>query len=446
VTTALLGTGLLGPGAHWRNWGRSAAAQPAHVARPSSVDEVVAVVRAAAERGLAVKAVGAGHSFTDIAATPGVLVDLSGLRGLISVDAARARVRLAAGTHLWELPELLDPLGLALANMGDIDRQTIAGATSTGTHGTGLRFPGLAAQLTAVTLVTGTGEVLVVDETHRPELLPAVRLGLGALGIVVEVEVQCVPTFLLTAVEHPAPLDEVLDAWPGSVADADHFEFYWWPHTDVAMTKTNTRMPGDTPHTPAGRFANWVEERLLENEALRATQGLGRLVKPLIPPLNRLATKVYGDREVTAPSYEIFTSPRHVRFRESEYALPLDAMPQALRDLRGLIERKGWRISFPVEVRAASPDGNWMSTAYDRPSAYIAVHRYFRDDPTEYFRAFDTLLRSYDGRPHWGKMHFRIADDLRPAYPKFDDFLGVRDELDPDRRFANGYLDRVLGP
>jgi FAD-linked oxidoreductase len=439
-------TDVWGAGTRWRNWGRSASAQPAHVARPRSVDEVVAVVRAAAERGLAVKAVGASHSFTDIAATRGVLVDLTNLRGLISVDDARGRVRLAAGTHLWELPELLQPHGLALANMGDIDRQTIAGATSTGTHGTGLQFPGLAAQLTAVTLVTGSGEVLVVDETHRPELLPAVRLALGALGIVVEVEVQCVPTFLLTALEHPAPFDEVLDAWPASIAAADHFEFYWWPHTDVAMAKTNTRMPGDTPHKPAGRFANWVEERLLQNEALRASQGLGRLVKPIVPSLNRLSTKAYGDREVTAPSYEIFTSPRHVRFRESEYALPLEAMPQALRDLRGLIERKGWRISFPIEVRAAAADSNWMSTAHERPSAYIAVHRYFRDDPTEYFRAFDTLLRSYDGRPHWGKMHFRTADDLRPAYPKFDEFLGVRNELDPDRRFANGYLDRVLGP
>jgi FAD-linked oxidoreductase len=444
--TASTHAGPLQPGARWRNWGRSAAASPAHVARPSSVADVVAVVRTAAERGLPVKAIGAGHSFTDIAATTGVLVDLTNLRGLLGVDAARGRVRLAAGTHLWELPELLRPHGLALQNMGDIDRQTIAGATSTGTHGTGLGFAGLAAQLTAVTLVTGTGEVLRVDEAHRPELLPAVRLGLGALGILVEVEVQCVPAFLLRAVEHPAPLEEVLDSWDQRVRASDHFEFYWWPHTDVAMTKVNTRLPGDTPHTPTGRFGNWVEERLLQNEALRASQALGHAIAPLVPALNRLSTKAYGDREITAPSYEVFTSPRLVRFRESEYAIPLAALPQALRDVRGLVERGGWRVSFPVEVRAAAADENWMSTAHGRASAYIAIHRYFRDDPTAYFRAFDALMRTYDGRPHWGKMHLREASDLRPAYPRFDDFLGVRHELDPDRLFANRYLDRVLGP
>ncbi|HWH98372.1 MAG TPA: D-arabinono-1,4-lactone oxidase, partial [Pseudolysinimonas sp.] len=255
-----------------------------------------------------------------------------------------------------------------------------------------------------------------------------------------------VPAFLLRAVEHPAPLDEVLDSWLERARESDHFEFYWWPHTDVAMTKANTRLPGDTPHQPVGRFGNWVEERLLQNEALRASQGLGHLLAPLVPALNRLSTKAYGDREIIAPSYDVFTSPRLVRFRESEYAIPLEALPQALRDVRGLVERNGWRISFPVEVRAAAGDDNWMSTAYGRPSAYIAVHRYFRDDPTEYFRTFDALMRTYDGRPHWGKMHFRAAGDLRPAYPRFDDFLGVRNELDPDRRFANPYLDRVLGP
>jgi FAD-linked oxidoreductase len=440
------GADLLQPSSRWRNWGRSAAAEPAHRARPTSVDEVVAVVRTAAERGLAVKAVGAGHSFTDIAATPGVLIELDGLQGIVGVDKARKRVRVAAGTRLWQLGPALREHGLALQNMGDIDRQSIAGATSTGTHGTGLRFGGLATQIVAATLVTGHGEVLRVDDSNRPELLPAVRLGLGALGILVEVELQCVDSFLLRSVDHPAPFDEVLDAWDERTRETDHFEFYWWPHTALAMTQTKTRLPIDTPHRPPGRLALWAERRLLENDALRLQQAVGHTIPALVPPLSRLATNVYGDGERTSISYEIFASPRLVRFRESEYAIPLEALPQALRDVRGLVERNGWRISFPIEVRAAAPDENWMSTAYDRPSAYIAVHRYFRDNPSEYFRAFDAIMRTYDGRPHWGKMHYRAADDLRPAYPRFDDFLAVRDELDPDRRFANRYLDRVLGP
>jgi FAD-linked oxidoreductase len=415
------------------------------IARPGSVAEVVQVVRTAAERGQTVKAVGAGHSFTDIAATSGVLLELDALSGILAVDAATKRVRVAAGTRLYDLGPLLAAHGLALQNMGDIDRQSIAGATSTGTHGTGLTFGGLATQITAATLVTGAGDVLVVDESHRPELLPAVRLGLGALGILVEVELQCVDSFVLRSVDRPRPFDEVLDGWEELVRGSDHFEFYWWPHTDKAMTQTKTRLPADTAFTTPNPLALWAEKRLLENEALRAQQALGHLIPAAVPGLSRFATGVYGEGERSGISYEIFASPRLVRFRESEYAIPFEALPQALRDVRGLVERNGWRISFPVEVRAAAPDDNWMSTAHGRPSAYIAVHRYFRDDPTEYFRAFDALMRTYEGRPHWGKMHFRAAEDLRPAYPRFDDFLRVRDELDPDRRFANRYLDRVLG-
>jgi len=437
---------LLGRGARWRNWGRSAVAQVAHVARPTSVEDVVAVVRAAAERGLPVKAVGAGHSFTEIAATTGVQIDLDGLQGILGVDAATKRVRVAAGTRLFALGPLLRERGLALQNMGDIDRQSIAGATSTGTHGTGIRFGGLATQIVAATLVTASGEVLRVSETERPELLPAVRLGLGALGILVEVELQCVDAFVLRSTDRPRPFDEVLDGWGELVAAADHFEFYWWPHTDTAMTQTKTRLPGDTAFPTPNPLALWAEKRLLENEALRAQQAIGHLIRPAVPALSRFATGVYGEGERTGVSFEVFASPRLVRFRESEYAIPFDALPQALREVRGLVERQGWRISFPVEIRAAAADENWMSTAHGRPSAYLAVHRYFRDDPTEYFRAFDAIMRTYDGRPHWGKMHFRAADDLRPAYPRFDDFLAVRNELDPDRRFANRYLDRVLGP
>ena len=429
----------------WRNWGRSVVAEPARIASPSTVDEVAAIVRSAAEQGMTVKAVGAGHSFTDIAATTGVLLHLDGLSGILGIDTATKRVRIAAGTRLYDLGPLLARHGLALQNMGDIDRQSIAGATSTGTHGTGLRFGGLATQITAVVLVTGSGEVLRVSETERPELLPAVRLGLGALGILVELEVQCVDSFVLRSADKPRPFDEVLDGWTELVEGADHFEFYWWPHTDTAMTQTKTRLPADTPFATPNPVALWAEKRLLENEALRAQQVVGHLIPSAVPGLSRFATGVYGEGERTGVSYEVFASPRLVRFRESEYAIPLEALPQALREVRALVERNGWRISFPVEIRAAAPDENWMSTAHRRPSAYIAVHRYFRDDPTEYFRAFDALMRTYDGRPHWGKMHVRTADDLRPAYPRFDDFLRVRDELDPDRRFANDYLTKVLG-
>jgi FAD-linked oxidoreductase len=437
---------MLVPGRRWRNWGRVETAEPVHLARPTSVEEVAAVVLRARELGLPVKAIGAGHSFTAIAAAPGVQLDLAGLDGLHAVDTERRRVTIGAGTNLYQLPALLTPHRLAMENLGDIDRQTIAGATSTGTHGTGGAFRGLAAQLTAVTLVTAEGGILSVSETENAELLPAVRLGLGALGILVDVTVQCVPAFALHALERPEPLADVLESFEARVDGADHFEFYWFPHTDSVLTKTNTRLPADTPLAPLGAVRTWFDDAFMANGVFAATCGTGRLLPGVVPGINRLATRLTGNREFTEASASVFTTQRSVRFRELEYAIPREAIPDAVRGIRSLIDSRGWRISFPIEVRAAAADDLWLSTAQGRESGYIAVHRYWRENHLEYFHAVEDLLRGYGGRPHWGKVHFQEAASLASLYPHFGDFLAVRDRLDPDRVFANPYLERVLGP
>lgn len=432
-------------GAVWRNWARTEAVRPFRVERPATAGAVQRAVVAAAASGLTVKAVGAGHSFTGIAVAPGVQLDLADLRGVLDADVAAGRVRLAAGTRLHELPRLLAPFGLAMPNMGDIDRQTIAGATSTGTHGTGLRFGGLATQIVAATLVTGSGELLSVSESERPELLPAVRVGLGALGVLVDVTLQLVPRFVLHAVERPEPIDAVLDEWDDRVRAADHFEFYWFPHTDAALTKTNTRLPADAPRRPLGPISRWIDDELLANGAFRLICGVGKVAPSTTPFFARQVDRFTGNREFTDFSPSVFTTNRAVRFREMEYAVPLDSVPDAVRAVRALIARPGWRVSFPIEVRAAASDENWLSTAYGRDTGYVAVHRYFREDHGEYFGAVEEIMRAYGGRPHWGKLHSQTAETLRDAYPRFDDFLRVRDELDPERRFANPYLERVLG-
>jgi FAD-linked oxidoreductase len=432
-------------GAVWRNWARTESVRPVRVERPASVGAVQRAVVAAGKAGLRVKAVGSGHSFSGIAVAPGVQLDLLDLRGVVSVDAAAGQVTLAAGTRLFELPALLAPHRLALANMGDVDRQTISGATSTGTHGTGGAFGGLATQITALTLVTGDGTLLHVSETENAELLPAARLGLGALGILVDVTLQCVPSYLLHAVEAPEPLEDVLDTYLDRSALADHFEFYWFPHTETALTKTNTRLPPVAGRAPLGRVSRWVDDELLANGAYRAICGLGALLPPVVPGFNRLAARLSGRREFTDVSDRVFVTSRTVRFREMEYALPRAQVPGALREVRALIERRGWRISFPLEVRSAAADDLWLSTAAGRETGYIAVHRYVAEDPAEYFHAVEAIMRAHDGRPHWGKMHYLDAESLRAGYPHFDDFLLVRDRLDPERRFSNSYLERVLG-
>ena len=432
-------------GGMWENWGRSARVRPVRVERPNSVDAVRRAVLAAAKSNLRIKAVGAGHSFTGIAVAPGVMLDMSDLHGVIDVDLERGRVRLYSGTRLHQIPGLLRPLGLAMENLGDIDRQSISGATSTGTHGTGAPFGGISTQIVAATLVTADGEPLTVDETQNAEMLPAVALGLGSLGIIVDVTIQCVPAFVLHAIERPEPLEQLLAELPERVAGADHFEFYWFPHTDVALTKTDTRLPIETPLKPLPRFGKWLDETLLSNGIFRVLCAVGTVVPAIIPPFSRLAVRATGNREYTDVSHRVLIQSRTVRFREMEYALPADQVVPAFNEVRALIAERGWRISFPIEVRFAASDDLWLSTAHGRESGYIAVHRYYRENPTEYFAAVERIMTAHGGRPHWGKMHTLDAAQLTERYPRFADFVALRERLDPQRRFTNMYLDRVLG-
>lgn len=441
------GSGLQ-PGT-WRNWGRSEQVRPQAVEVPRSIAEVCQIVRAAKSKGMQVKAVGAGHSFTGIAVAPGLQLDLSKLTGLVNVDRERDRVTLLAGTRLYDIPGLLAPHGLAMENLGDIDRQSISGATSTGTHGTGVRLGGISTQIVAATLVTADGELLTVDENQNSELLPAVALGLGALGILVEVTMQCVPTFVLQAQEQPEPLDEVVASLDARAHAVDHFEMFWFPDTEVAMTKTNTRLRGDAQTHPLKPINKWIDDTLVGNGVHQVISSLGAAVPSVVPFVNRTATKVWGNREFSDISTQVFTTKRTVRFREMEYAVPAKRLAAAFNDVRELLAshrgQKDWNISFPIEVRWAAADDLWLSTASGRPSGYIAVHRYFKEDPTEYFAAVEDIMSKYQGRPHWGKMHNLDAATLRQRYPRFDDFVALRDRLDPERRFANPYLDRVLG-
>jgi len=429
----------------WQNWGRTERSSPVLEVEPRTVDQVVLAVQRARETGHTVKPIGASHSFTAIGATDGVRISMERMRGLVDADLERGRVTLWAGTHLWELPAILNPLGLALENMGDIDRQTITGATSTGTHGTGLGLRGISAGIVGAQLITGTGELLTVSETENAELLPAVALGLGALGVLVTVTIQCVPRYLLHAVEAPATLDEVLDSYVERNRAVDHFEFYWFPHTKGARTKTNTRLPLESGTKPLGTFSRFMDEEVVNNVMLGAVVGFERLVPSTTPGINRTIESISSSRDYCDESHRVYITRRRVRFREMEYALPLEAVPSAIRELRQMIDRKGYRVSFPIEVRAAAADELLLSTAHARESGYIAIHRYWRDPDMQYFLDAEDLLKAHDGRPHWGKMHTRDAASLRETYPKFDEFIAVRNRLDPDRVFANPYLNRVLG-
>ncbi|MET0933174.1 MAG: D-arabinono-1,4-lactone oxidase [Mycetocola sp.] len=433
-------------GAVWRNWARTEQARPLRVERPRTTSAVQRAVRAASGSGIPIKAVGSGHSFTGIAVATGVQLALDDLAGLVSRPTVDGRATFYAGTRLRDIPRLLAPYGLAMTNLGDIDGQSISGAISTGTHGTGSRYGGLAGQVRGMTLITGDGELMRIDDDDNPELLPAVALGLGALGVIAEVTIACVPRFLLESVEQAEPLSDVLDTLAERTASADHFEFFWFPHTETALTKTLTRLPVTAGRRPLRFGKRWFDETLMGNGLFRATCLAGTVLPPVIPVVNRLAAKLAGNRRFTDLSHRVFSTKRTVRFREMEYALPAADVPAVVREIEALIAQKRWHISFPVEVRFAAADDLWLSTAQGRDTGYVAVHRYARENPTRYFAAVESILINHGGRPHWGKMHSQDAASLRALYPHFDDFLAVRDRLDPRRLFANPYLTRVLGP
>jgi FAD-linked oxidoreductase len=433
------------PAATWRNWAGNESARPRRIAVPRSTHEVADEVRKAAADGLTVRMAGTGHSFTPVAATDGVLLRPGGMTSIRSVDAAAGLVTVEAGCPLQVLNASLLARGLSLANMGDIQVQTVAGATQTGTHGTGRDIGGMAAQVAALELVLADGTVASCSaDSPADGLFDAARVGLGALGVVTAVTFKVVPAFLLEAREEPMQWSEVISRLDELTTENEHFEFYWFPHTEGCLTKRNNRSPG--PPRPLPRYRYLLDDEFLSNTVFGATCRLGHAVPGVITTVNGLAGKALGSRSYVDAAYRVFTSPRRVRFKEQEYAIPRESLADVLAEIRALFARRDWRISFPIEVRVTPGDDLWLSTAYGRSSAYIAIHVFHASPHQEYFRDVEAVMTAVAGRPHWGKMHTRSAEYLRQAYPKHGDFVALRDGLDPERRFGNPYLTQVLGP
>jgi len=426
----------------WTNWAGNQSARPKWINEPASESDVADIVARAAKSNRTVKAVGAGHSFTSIALTHGHLLNMKHLNKIVEVDRANNQVTVEAGIHISELNEQLFELGLAMPNLGDIAYQTISGAIATSTHGTGSKISGIAGQVAAMRLVNGQGEIVDINAKQNPELLNVARVGVGALGIVTQVTLNVVPAFRLRAVEGAQKLDALIENLDELVDTNEHFEFFWIPHTKWALTKRNNRTT-DPVHIPS-RAKQWYSKTFLENYAFGAVCALGRMKPNLIP---RLATALpsTGQTEIVDESFRIFASERIVKFVEMEYAIPRQYCGEALQRIRSMIDTKGHKVSFPVEVRFTAKDDIALSTASGRDSAYIAVHMYKGMAYEAYFRDVAEIMSDYEGRPHWGKMHFLTQSELSKLYPKWNEFLAARDQLDPSRTFANAYTEQVFG-
>jgi L-gulonolactone oxidase len=409
--------------------------------RASSVADVQAAIATAAERGLPLRVAGSGHSFSPLCVTDGVLVTLDGLTGLREVDHERGLVTVHAGTVLHDLGQLLLAEGLAQENLGDIDVQTVAGATATATHGTGIGYRPVSAQIAAVELVDGSGTLRRLDSGDE---LAAAQCSVGALGVVTAVTLQCVPAFNLRSTEELMPLDRVYAEAVDLARSTDHWELFTFPHARRAVTHTMTRTAD--PIAVAHPVVEHLRRHALGNGVFGAVQRLGRARPALIPWLNRAVTLLAEEPERTDASHRVFANPRLVRFTEMELAVPAEHAGEALRRAVAVAERQDPAVSFPIQLRFAAPDTSLIGPAHGRETAYIAVH-VFQGMPWEaYFRAVADALRELDARPHWGKRHFEDAASLSRLHPGWDRFQAVRAALDPEGRFAGPVLERLLGP
>jgi FAD-linked oxidoreductase len=429
----------------WTNWAKTVVCHPARVCAPHDAEEAAAVLAGARRDGLRVRPVGAGHSFSPIAATDGVHVRLDQMIGPVRTEvdpqSGRASATVAAGTPLRVFNSELARLGLGLANMGDIDVQTVSGAVATGTHGSGRKSASLSALVVGLEIVLPDGSLVRCSADAEPDLFQAARLGLGVLGIVTSLTFGVERAFLLHAMEAPGRLTEVLDRFDEYTRE-EHVDLFWLPFTDAVLIKRNRRTTeAARPLSPTAAW--WADAA--ENAGVAAFQRITRAAPRSTPFANAIAARLISTRDYVDSPPAVFTSVRRVRWCEMEYALPQRVAVAALEEFKRLTMRGPWRIAFPVQIRLAPADDVWLSPAFGRDTVYVAVHAYPRTDYQRWFAAAEELFVSYGGRPHWGKLHTRGVDDLRPSYPQMAAFGAVRNRVDPDRLMSNDHLRHVLG-
>jgi L-gulonolactone oxidase len=428
----------------WSNWAGDQSCRPAEVVHPATREELVEAVAGAVAAGTKVKVPGSGHSFAEAALTDGTMIRIEALDRVLEADTGSGLVKVEAGIVLRQLNRELALRGLALPNLGDIDKQTIAGAISTATHGTGAKLQNISAAVAAVEIVTGDGQVRELSAEARPEELRAARVSLGALGAIYSVTLRAVPAFRLHRVDEPQPLELVLTGFEELAETNDHFEFFVFPYTDSALTIRRNRTDG--PAKPRSRPSVFLNETVLQNTVGALMMRLTRAVPALIPRVTRFAGRMMSEGDYVDDSYRIFSSERSIRFTEMEYAIPREHGPAAVRRVLDWISENRYSVAFPIEYRVVGPDDALLSPSHERPTVYIAVHQYRGMEWRPYFEAVEAIMGEYGGRPHWGKRHHLTHETLAGRYPRFGEFLAMRDRFDPDRVFANAYTARCLGP
>ncbi|WP_042337333.1 D-arabinono-1,4-lactone oxidase [Paraburkholderia ferrariae] len=426
----------------WSNWSGYVSSPNATVSTPASFPELASLLRQAARGNKAVRVVGAGHSFSPLLQTDGLILSLDKMQGVAEIDRATGTARVRAGTRLSAIGSALAAEGLAMENLGDINVQSIAGATSTGTHGTGILLGNVATQIASMKFMTAEGTEVQASPGENPDLFEGGRIGLGALGVITEIGLKVVPAFRLKLERGKMNFDECLARAASLAKRHRSFELFWLPHTDSVLTKVWNVT--EEPITPTG-LKRYVTEDLLENFLFGLICRLSKWAPSSCPSLSRLCAAFISPGQHVEASHLMLSTVRRVRFNEAEWSVPAERGADALREIRAFIERKSFPLMFPLEYRWVRGDNIWLSPNYGRDSVHISVHQYRGMPYEQYFDGVQAICLNHGGRPHWGKVHSLAAKDLAGIYPRWDDFLALRERMDPKGRFLTPYLRSLFG-
>lgn len=430
-------------GGKWSNWSGSVSFRPRQIVRPKDEVELAAAVRQAKGR---VRVPGTGHSFTPLNVTDGALIDLEAFIGLKGFDPEREVATVAAATPLWGVGSLLHPLGYALKNMADVDRQTLGGVVATGSHGTGRMLGSFSADVASFRLVLASGQVIHCAPDENAEIFAAGRVAVGMFGVMTEIDMKVRPIYKLVEKHFLHPIDELFRQLDGLVSTNRHFEFFWFPNSDVAVCRSLNETDAPAPTRRSARTLRARGERRSASEYMFA--GINELLRrapALTKQAHRLFSRFMPGQERMRWSHEIFPSARTVRYNEMEYAVPYAKGADTVREIVEVIRKRRIRTGFPIEFRAVAGDDVWLSPFYGRESATISVHQYYRADTKPLFEPCEAIFRAAEGRPHWGKLHTLSSAELARLYPKFEEFRALRRKVDPEGKFLNDYLGAMFG-
>lgn len=424
-----------------KNWSGNQKWTPNKLIQPYTTDEIISVVKSAISNKKKIRVFGSKTSSSSLNNTNDISLNLDNYQGIIHIDKANYLVTVKSGTKLYKLTKILAKNDLALENLGDFNKQSIAGAIATATHGSGIYLGILSTQVVGIKFINGLGKEIYCSRKEKPELFKCMQVSLGTLGIVTEITLSCIDKYRVKLDKFSEKISDVLANINDYNANNRNFELLWFPYTNNTLTKysniTNFKADRST-------FYNFINDHILENYMFSLMCNLTKWFPNLRFSFSKFMTLFLLDSTRVKQYEDIYITPKNFKFNEMEYSVPIDAYQDAMKDVIKLVNSKKYKVFFPIQNRFVAQDNIYLSPCYKRVSAYISCHVFKGKDYHNYFKDLEEIFTAYEGRPHWGKIHYKKSDYFKKVYPMFEKFNQKREEHDPNNIFLNEYLKEIL--